>query len=205
MMPTVALVDYGVGNLFSMKNAITRTGLNVQVTDDNETIRTADAIVLPGVGNFGAATGRLREFNDAIRGALGDGIPILGSCLGMQLLFEGSDESPEKGLSLLDGWVKRFHGEQKVPHMGWNTIRTVRYSPLLEGIPDGEYFYFVHSFYPKPVNHEVTLAVTDYGGEFTSIVQKGNLYGTQFHPEKSGRAGAALLNNFAAIVRRLKR
>ena len=123
----------------------------------------------------------------------------------MQLLFERSEESPEEGLGLLEGGVRRFQGELKVPHMGWNTIEATRESPFLEGISDGEYFYFVHSYYPEPADGDVTLAVTDYGGDYTSIVESGLLYGCQFHPEKSGKAGATLLSNFAGIVRGRRR
>ena len=124
---------------------------------------------------------------------------MLGSCLGMQLLFERSEESPEEGLGLLKGWVRRFQGEMKVPHMGWNTVKAARESPLLEGILDSEYFYFVHSYFPEPADGGITLAMTDYGGEFTSIVESGPLYGCQFHPEKSSRAGLRLLENFSGI------
>ena len=204
-MTSVAVLDYGVGNLFSMSNALKRAGLNVKVTGDPEEISSADAIVLPGVGNFGHASAKLQPYAESIRRALEADVPMMGSCLGMQLLFEGSEESPEEGLGLLEGWVKRFQGELKVPHMGWNTIKAARESPLLDGIPDGEYFYFVHSYYPEPAEGDVTLAVTEYGGDFTSIVESGPLYGCQFHPEKSGRAGAKLLSNFAEIIRGRRR
>lgn len=204
-MTSVAVLDYGVGNLFSMSNALKRAGLNVKVTGDPKEIGSADAIVLPGVGNFGHASAKLQPYADSIRRALEADVPMIGSCLGMQLLFEGSEESPEEGLGLLKGWVRRFQGELKVPHMGWNTIKAARESPLLDGIPDGEYFYFVHSYYPEPAEGDVTLAVTEYGGDFTSIVESGPLYGCQFHPEKSGRAGAKLLSNFAEIIRGRRR
>jgi glutamine amidotransferase len=204
-MTSVAVLDYGVGNLFSMSNALKRAGLDVKVTGDPEEIGSADAIVLPGVGNFGHASAKLQPYADSIRRALEADVPMMGSCLGMQLLFEGSEESPEEGLGLLKGWVRRFQGELKVPHMGWNTIKAARESPLLDGIPDGEYFYFVHSYYPEPAEGDVTLAVTEYGGDFTSIVESGPLYGCQFHPEKSGRAGAKLLSNFAEIIRGRRR
>jgi glutamine amidotransferase len=204
-MTSVAVLDYGVGNLFSMSNALKRAGLEVKVTGNPEEIDSADAIVLPGVGNFGHASAKLQPYADSIRRALEADVPMMGSCLGMQLLFEGSEESPEEGLGLLKGWVKRFQGELKVPHMGWNTIKAARESPLLDGIPDGEYFYFVHSYYPEPAEGDVTLAVTEYGGDFTSIVESGPLYGCQFHPEKSGRAGAKLLGNFAEIIRGRRR
>ncbi len=204
-MTSVAVLDYGVGNLFSISNALKRAGLNVKVTGDPGEIGSADAIVLPGVGNFGHASAKLQPYAESIRRALEADVPMLGSCLGMQLLFERSEESPEEGLGLLEGWVRRFQGELKVPHMGWNTIKAARESPLLEGIPDGEYFYFVHSYYPEPAEGGVTLAVTDYGGDFTSIVESSPLYGCQFHPEKSGRAGAKLLSNFAEIIRGRRR
>ena len=204
-MTSVAVLDYGVGNLFSMSNALKRAGLEVKVTGNPEEIDSADAIVLPGVGNFGHASAKLQPYADSIRRALEADVPMMGSCLGMQLLFEGSEESPEEGLGLLKGWVKRFQGELKVPHMGWNTIKAARESPLLDGIPDGEYFYFVHSYYPEPAEGDVTLAVTEYGGDFTSIVESRPLYGCQFHPEKSGRAGAKLLGNFAEIIRGRRR
>jgi glutamine amidotransferase len=204
-MTSVAVLDYGVGNLFSMSNALKRVELKVNVTRDPEEIDSADAIVLPGVGNFGPASIKLQLFAEPIRKALEEGVPMLGSCLGMQLLFERSEESPEEGLGLLEGWVRRFQGELKVPHMGWNTIKATRESPFLAGISDGEYFYFVHSYYPEPAEGDVTLAVTDYGGDFTSIVESGLLYGCQFHPEKSGKAGATLLSNFAGIVRGRRR
>ena len=200
-MTSVTILDYGVGNLFSMSNALKRAGLKVKVTGNLEEIGSADAIVLPGVGNFGPASTKLQPIADSIRRALEEDVPMLGSCLGMQLFFERSEESPEEGLGILKGWVKRFQGELKVPHMGWNTIKVARESPLLDGIPDGEYFYFVHSYYPEPAEGDVTLAITEYGGDFTSIVENGPLYGTQFHPEKSGKAGAKLLSNFAGIVR----
>jgi glutamine amidotransferase len=201
-MGVVSVVDYGVGNLFSMTNALRRTGLEAEVVKDPAKIEAADAIILPGVGNFGAAAAKLDAFMEAITRGHENGAPILGSCLGMQLLFEGSDESPGKGLGLLAGRVRRFGGGLKVPHMGWNTIRALRDDPLLEGLPDCAYFYFVHSFYPCPEEAGATLAVTDYGGEFTSIVGQGRVYGTQFHPEKSGKAGATLLSNFAKTIRR---
>jgi glutamine amidotransferase len=204
-MTSVAVLDYGVGNLFSMSNALKRAGLKVKVTVDPDEIGSADAIVLPGVGNFGPASTNLKPFAEPIRKALEEEVPMLGSCLGMQLLFERSEESPEEGLGLLKGWVRRFQGELKVPHMGWNTIKAARESPLLEGIPEGAYFYFVHSYFPEPAEADITLAVTDYGGEFTSIVESGPLYGCQFHPEKSGSAGAKLLSNFAGIIRGRRR
>ncbi|MCW4014092.1 MAG: imidazole glycerol phosphate synthase subunit HisH [Candidatus Bathyarchaeota archaeon] len=201
-MTRISVIDYGVGNLFSMTNALQKTGAEVEIVKTREEILAADGVVLPGVGNFGAAAEKLSPIADAVLEAVDNGVPILGSCLGMQLLFERSEEAEGTGLGLLEGWIREFSGELKTPHMGWNTITATRESPLLEGIPDGSYFYFVHSYYPDPVNREDSLAETEYGGVFTSIVERDNIYGCQFHPEKSGKSGAALLSNYVEVIRR---
>ena len=201
-MTRVSVIDYGVGNLFSMKNALQRAGLDAEIVKTPEGVRDADGIILPGVGNFGAAAELLNPLADPIKEAVADGTPILGSCLGMQLLFEKSEEAVGEGLGLLKGWIREFKTDLKVPHMGWNSATATRESPLMEGLYDEPYFYFVHSFYPDPENVEDILAKTDYGLEFTSIVERGNVFGTQFHPEKSGKAGARLLANFAGLLRR---
>ena len=201
-MTRISVIDYGVGNLFSMQNALKKTGAEVEVVKTPSEILSADGVVLPGVGNYGAAAQKLSAVAEAVREAAGNGTPLLGSCLGMQLLFERSEEGEGSGLGLLKGWIKKFDEGQKIPHMGWNTITAARESPLLEGIPDGSYFYFVHSFYPEPVNKEDILAETIYGERFTSLVERGNVYGAQFHPEKSGKPGAILLKNFLEIIRR---
>jgi glutamine amidotransferase len=201
-MTRISVIDYGVGNLFSMQNALRKTGAMVEIVKTSSEILAADGVVLPGVGNFGAAALKLNPLADAVREAAENGVPLLGSCLGMQLLFDGSEEGEGSGLGLLNGWIKEFSGELKTPHMGWNTIKATRDSPLLEGIPDGSYFYYVHSFYPEPVDAPDTLAETIYGERFTSLVERGNIYGAQFHPEKSGKSGAALLSNFLGIIRR---
>jgi glutamine amidotransferase len=201
-MTRISVIDYGVGNLFSMQNALRKTGAMVEIVKTSSEILAADGVVLPGVGNFGAAALKLNPLADAVREAAENGVPLLGSCLGMQLLFDGSEEGEGLGLGLLNGWIKEFSGELKTPHMGWNTIKATRDSPLLEGIPDGSYFYYVHSFYPEPVDAPDTLAETIYGERFTSLVERDNIYGAQFHPEKSGKSGAALLSNFLGIIRR---
>ena len=200
-MTRISIIDYGVGNLFSMGNALRKTGAQVEIVKTREEILAADGVVLPGVGNFGAAAHKLYPLADAVCEAAGNGVPLLGSCLGMQLMFEQSEEAEGEGLGLLQGWIREFSGELKTPHMGWNTINAKRESPLLEGIPDDSYFYFVHSYYPDPENQQDTLAETIYGERFTSIVERGNVYGCQFHPEKSGKAGAKLLSNFVEVVR----
>lgn len=200
-MTRVSVIDYGVGNLFSMKNALERAGLDAEIVKTPVGVKGADGIILPGVGNFGAASELLTPLADPIREAVTNGTPILGSCLGMQLLFEGSEEAEGDGLGLLKGWIRVFKGDLKVPHMGWNTAVATRESHLLDGLQE-PYFYFVHSYYPDPKDPADSLAVTEYGIEFTSIVERGNVYGCQFHPEKSGKAGAKLLFNFARLLRR---
>ena len=201
-MTRISVIDYGVGNLFSMQNALRKTGAEVEIVKTPNEILSADGVVLPGVGNYGAAAEKLSVVADAVCEAAGNGVPLLGSCLGMQLLFERSEEGEGMGLGLLKGWIRKFGEGQKIPHMGWNTITATRESPLLEGIPDGSYFYFVHSFYPEPVDKADTLAETVYGETFTSLVEHDNVYGAQFHPEKSGKPGAILLSNFLEIIRR---
>jgi glutamine amidotransferase len=201
-MTRISVIDYGVGNLFSMSNALRRTGAEVEIVSTKAEILAADGVVLPGVGNFGAAIEKLRPLADAVLEAVDNGVPILGSCLGMQLFFERSEEAAGAGLGLIEGSIRMFSGDLKTPHMGWNTIEANRESLLLEGIPDGSYFYYVHSYYPDPLNPEDSLTKTDYGGWFTSIVERGNVYGCQFHPEKSGKTGAVLLKNYVELIRR---
>ncbi len=201
-MTLAAIIDYGAGNLFSISKALEEAGFKVKITVEPDLLMESDTLILPGVGNFGPATQRLRPLKDTIIDEVKSGKLFLGSCLGMQLLFETSEESPGEGLGLINGKVKRFKENVKVPHMGWNTIKRLRDSPLLDGIPDDSYFYFVHSYYPKPENLKDVLAVTEYSQEFTSIVERTSIYGTQFHPEKSGDMGARLLENFASLVRK---
>jgi len=201
-MIKVALVDYGVGNLFSISRALEREGLSVDLISSVEGLRGKDAAVLPGVGNFKVASNNIRPFKEAIVSLLDEGIPLLGVCLGMQLLFEVSEESGSEGLKLIEGKVVELPRHVKKPHVGWNTLRIIRRNELLEGIGEGEYFYFVHSYYPKPADEGAIVAATDYGLEFPSVIALENIYATQFHPEKSGRNGALLLRNFAEIVKR---
>ncbi len=158
--------------------------------------------MLPGVGNFKAALSTLEKYRAEISGLTARGVPLLGICLGMQLLFDTSQESPGDGLGLIEGKVVRLSGNVKTPHMGWNTIRILHKDPLVENISEQDYFYFVHSYYPCPKNGEAIVAVTEYGEDFPSIVGANNIYGVQFHPEKSGVAGEQLLLNFASILKR---
>lgn len=200
-MTRVAVLDYKVGNIFSMMSALKRTGLEVELTSDPSRIQSADGLVLPGVGNFGAASRMLDPYRGALAEAMESGKPMLGSCLGMQLLFESSEEAEGAGLGFIKGCVRRFGKGVKVPHTGWNRVTPVKPCPLLEGV-EGSYFYFVHSYYPDPADPGDAAATTEYGERFVSIVSRGCLHGTQFHPEKSGTSGAALLRNYAGLLKR---
>lgn len=201
-MTRVALVDYRVGNIFSMKKALEKTGLEVYVTSDSDEILDAQGIVLPGVGNFGAAADKIQPFKEAIIQSIKGDTPLLGSCLGMQLLFEWSEEALGEGLSVLEGGVLKFPENVKTPHMGWNTLNVTRPNELLDGINEGSYFYFVHSYFVNPKDPTITVAKTRHSLDFSSVITFGSIYGTQFHPEKSGNPGAALLENFAKTMRR---
>ncbi len=196
----IAITDYGAGNLHSIQKALERQGLDVRVIDTPRALDAADALVVPGDGAFGPAIARLRErgFAEAIPAYARSGRPFLGICLGMQLLFEESEEDGRHaGLGLLPGRVVRLPGVVKVPHMGWNQLRILRPSPLLEGIAPGAYVYFVHSFCAVPADEAVVAATADYGGDVVAVAGRGNLWATQFHPEKSGAVGIRMVANFA--------
>lgn len=199
----IAIIDYGMGNLHSVSKAVERLGREAVVTSSPEEILAADGAILPGVGAFGDAMSNLRETGlDAVtKRYAASGKPLLGICLGMQLLFEESEEhGKHEGLGLLPGRVVRFRGDYKVPHMGWNELTFERReSPLFEGLKPG-HVYFVHSYHALPERREDLLATTDYHQPVTAIVGRGSLYGMQFHPEKSGDLGMALLRNFVGLV-----
>lgn len=198
MTATVAVLDYGSGNLHSVSRALTRVGGDVVVTADAGQIRAADALVIPGVGHFGQCVRALRAagLEEAVRDFVGTDRPVVGVCVGMQILFEASDEADDPGLGLLPGRVERLRGgpSTKVPHMGWNTVSwTGRRHPYTAGIPDGTHFYFVHSFAPDL--GPATVGAAEHGHVFSAAVAGGNVFGTQFHPEKSGEAGLVLYEN----------
>ncbi|MEM3051810.1 MAG: imidazole glycerol phosphate synthase subunit HisH [Candidatus Bathyarchaeia archaeon] len=201
-MPQAVIFDYGVGNLLSLKCALEKVGLKAKITTSAQQLRESDAIALPGVGNFSAAIGKLSAVKETLLTAVDSGKTILGICLGLQLFFEESEEGPGKGLALFKGKTVRLRGQIKVPHMGWNTLRIVKPNELFEGVAEGTYVYFVHSLYPVPDDKQIIAAETEYGATFTSAVASKNVYGTQFHPEKSGIAGLKILENFAKIVKR---
>jgi glutamine amidotransferase len=206
-MRPLAIVDYGMGNLRSVQKALERVGEAAEVTSDPERIATAPAVVLPGVGAFGACMQNLvsRGLVAPVCAAIAAGRPFLGICLGMQLLFEESDEfGPVRGLGVLPGRVVRFAADpaRKVPHMGWNALSVRQHAPHLAGIESGASVYFVHSYYAVPADATVVATTTPYGVEFASSVVRDNIFACQFHPEKSQRVGLRLLENFAAFVRR---
>ncbi|ELZ29801.1 imidazole glycerol phosphate synthase subunit HisH [Halogeometricum pallidum JCM 14848] len=200
---SVVMVDYGLGNLRSARRGLERAGADVTVSDDPETFADADGIVLPGVGAFSEGMENAGPFREALAEAADRGQPIFGICLGMQMLLTTSEEAAHagegdvEGLDLIPGRNVRFDQGQKVPHMGWNELNVEREHPLVEGV-DGQYAYFVHSYYAVPDDGDAVVASTDYGVEFPAIVanEAGNVFGTQFHPEKSGETGLRILRNF---------
>jgi glutamine amidotransferase len=203
MRPPVAVLDYGVGNLHSAAKALDRAGADVRVVATVKEAAGAAGLVVPGVGAYGACLTGLSSAGGAaaVAGWLEGGRPLLGICVGMQLLFEASDEGPvADGVGVLPGKIRRLAGRVKIPHIGWDEVTVRPGSRLLAGLGDGTRFYFVHSYAPEP-DGDAVAAVCDYGGRFAAAVEHGNLFGTQFHPEKSGAAGLALLANFVAEVR----
>jgi len=196
----IAVADYGAGNLHSIGMGLRRRGLEVRVTDDPRVLDAAAALVVPGDGAFGPAMARLREsgFAERIIAYVRSGRPFLGVCLGMQLLFDESVEGgSNRGLGVLPGRVVRLPGTVKIPHMGWNQLRVDRPSPLLEGVPSGAYVYFVHSYHCAPSDPALVAATASYGADIAAVAGRGNVWATQFHPEKSGEIGERILNNFA--------
>ena len=198
------IIDYGAGNIKSVEKALLSLGQEVVITDDADTILNAERIILPGVGAFGNAMAQLEKtgLDEVIREAVRRKIPFLGICLGLQLLFEKSDEAlGVKGLGVLKGEVKKIPAKKglKIPHMGWNSLHFAHNGKLFQGIEEGAYVYFVHSYYVETDSQYVTTTA-DYGIKVPGIVEKGNVYGMQFHPEKSGAVGLNLLRTFGNII-----
>jgi len=211
--PTVLVVDYGLGNLRSVTRGLERAGATVEISADPTALAGADGIVLPGVGAFSEGMDNAGPFREALLSAADAGTPLFGICLGMQMLLSTSEEATHagegsaEGLGLIPGTNVRFRGDQKVPHMGWNRLSVERDHPLVTGqgdsTVDGEYAYFVHSYYADPDDEAAVVATTDYGVDFPSVIanERGNVFGTQFHPEKSGETGLEILRNFVAMCR----
>ena len=198
----VAVIDYGVGNLRSVEKAFAVTGCDAIISSDESFLRRAERLVLPGVGAFAACMKALKEhgFDGLVKERVNEGAPLLGVCVGMQLLFDESEEfGSTPGLGLLKGSVRRFDQGLVVPHVGWNLIHQKQPHALFEGIDDGAFCYFVHSYYCAPGDENVIIGETDYGRRHASVVAKGNVCGVQFHPEKSQSTGLRMLRNFTRI------
>lgn len=198
----IAIVDYGVGNLNSVQKALMHLGHESVITSDAQVLACAAGVVLPGVGAFGDAMDNLalRGLVSPLRALSQEGKPLLGICLGMQLLFTTSEEHGRHvGLGIIEGHVRRMRGDYKVPHVGWNELTIQSPHPLLEGVRTGDHAYFVHSYYVEPVNFAAVIATTDYFQDVPAAVAQGSVLGLQFHPEKSSRAGLRMLANFAAL------
>ncbi len=199
--PSVVLIDYGAGNIRNVEKAFEAVGVATQRTAEPEVVRAAEVVIMPGVGAFGDMMGALhaRGLVEPIREAAHAGKPLLGICVGLQVLFEVGEEMGEhEGLGIFAGRVKRFQVEGlKVPHIGWNQLCPTQEHPLFEGIHEGEYAYFVHSYHAVPADPALVLATTDYGSPFPSVCGRDNVLGIQFHPEKSQHTGLTMLRNFA--------
>lgn len=199
----IAIIDYDAGNIKSVEKAVKRYEEDVCITRDVDVLRSADKVILPGVGAFGDAMEKLQSYGliSVIKEIVDKGTPFLGICLGLQLLFEESEESPGvEGLGILKGKIIRIPEavDLKVPHIGWNSLKFEKESPILEGLSDGAYVYFVHSFYLK-AEEDIVIASTEYGTHIHAAVQKGNVYACQFHPEKSSDVGLRILENFVTM------
>ncbi|HUU50191.1 MAG TPA: imidazole glycerol phosphate synthase subunit HisH [Nitrospinota bacterium] len=204
----IAVVDYGMGNLRSVQKGLERVGQDAVITSNPDIIKKASALVLPGVGAFGACMNNLQSYRlvDVVLSSIKKGKPFLGICVGMQLLFSECEEFGKSlGLDILKGKVVRFpqtvNGARlKIPHMGWNNIKFKKNSPFFKGLPDNSFVYFVHSYHPIPEDKDIIATTTKYGIEFTSSVYKDNIFATQFHPEKSQTTGLNILRNFGELI-----
>ncbi|MCX8188276.1 MAG: imidazole glycerol phosphate synthase subunit HisH [Nitrososphaeria archaeon] len=197
-----AVIDYGASNMFSLIASLKRANVQVKIVDERERLEKYSAIILPGVGNFTSAVQKISNLKNEILDAVAKGTYIFGICLGMQLLFNESEEGQGEGLSIFRGKVVKFPKTIKVPHMGWNLVEPQGYSLLLSDFERERWAYFAHSYYPNPSNNNIVKGITHYGIKFVSVVEEGNIFGTQFHPEKSGEFGRRIIKNFVEYVRR---
>ncbi len=197
----IAIIDYGIGNLFSIYNGLKRVYDKPMIVSSDKIgeLKGAEGIIVPGVGAFDDCALNFKPFSDTLIDIVESGVPVLGICVGMQLFFDESEEGEEKGLGLIPGKVVRLPKTVRVPHMGWNNLYILKQSKLLDGITENNYFYFVHSYYCIPHDEDHSVASVEYGSYLAAIVQKNNIYGVQFHPEKSSKRGLHILENFAKI------
>ncbi|MGI0055858.1 MAG: imidazole glycerol phosphate synthase subunit HisH [Nitrosarchaeum sp.] len=202
-MVSLAIFDYGAGNIFSLKNSLEKTGAIVDVITNFDKPNIYSGLLLPGVGNFDPAIKSICKssktgFNDYVK----DNTPVLGICLGMEMFFEKSEEGKESGLCIIKGDVIILPPSMKVPHMGWNNLEIKKSGKILEGVNDHAWVYFVHSYRVKPTNNDVITAESDYGIKVPAVVEQGNFFGTQFHPEKSGKVGKIMIQNFLDVCKK---
>jgi glutamine amidotransferase len=197
----IGILNYGIGNLYSITNAFRRLGVNVEIIDQPSKAQ-IDGLVLPGVGNFESAAKNMRGMKVKIIELIESSMPVLGICLGMQLFFERSEEGGGEGLGIFRGDVVKMRIRGKLPHMGWNTLIKLKESPILEDVNTGDWVYYVHSYYPAPRDAEIVLAETEYHIHFPSVIGDSSRFGTQFHPEKSSTTGQKILKNFLKICKK---
>jgi len=193
----VAIFDYGAGNIFSLKNSLEKNDAQVDIITSLNKSKEYSGLLLPGVGNFDPAVRSIRDYSSTdFKDYVGESIPVLGICLGMEMFFAKSEEGREQGLNVINGEVVLLPNTMKVPHMGWNNLEIKRQNNFLDGIDDGSWVYFVHSYMVKTKETELIVADTDYGIKVPAVIEQKNFIGTQFHPEKSGKIGSLMLNNF---------
>ncbi|MDC0205023.1 imidazole glycerol phosphate synthase subunit HisH [Nitrosopumilus sp.] len=202
-MVSVAIFDYGAGNIFSLKNSLEQAGASVDVITSFDQPNVYSGLLLPGVGNFDPAIKSINEnsktkFHDFVK----EDTPVLGICLGMEMFFEKSEEGVEKGFNVIDGEIVVLPSTMKVPHMGWNNLEIKKPGMILDGVDDGSWVYFVHSYRAKPTSDDVITAESDYGVKVPAVVEKNNFFGTQFHPEKSGDVGKIMIQNFLNVCKK---
>jgi len=201
-MVKVAIFDYGAGNIFSLKNSLEKVGATVDIITNFDNPNEYSGLLLPGVGNFDPAMNSIRDFSKTQFLDYVGNVPVLGICLGMEMFFEKSEEGKEKGLGVMDGEVIILPNSMKVPHMGWNNLEIIQPGKLLEGVENGSWVYFVHSYRVKPNSNDIITAESDYGIKVPAVVEQDNFFGTQFHPEKSSSVGKIMIKNFLDVCKK---
>ena len=202
-MVDVAIFDYGAGNIFSLKTSLEKNGANVDVITSFDQTKNYDGLLLPGVGNFDPAIRSIRDYSSInFKNFVKNEIPVLGICLGMEMFFKQSQEGNERGLDVMNGEVVLLPNDMKIPHMGWNSLEITKDSKILEGVDNNSWVYFVHSYRAKPDNDDIIVANADYGIKVPAVVEDKLFFGTQFHPEKSGKVGSLMIKNFLRVCRK---